>query len=92
MGCNVLISTNATITPTCYSLSPYIYTCLCFELQKLRLQETAGRFIDMKRRALNDRLMLAEQGFLDADGLRGRKWFKHLVSVFASYICLGSPG
>lgn len=56
--------------------------CLCFELQTLRLQETAGCFERMKRRALNDRLMLAEKGFLDADGLRGRNWFKHLVSVF----------
>ncbi|KAK7244731.1 hypothetical protein RIF29_39557 [Crotalaria pallida] len=49
------------------------------ESKKLRLQETSGRLIDMKKRALNDRLMLAEKGFLDADGLRGRPWFKHLV-------------
>ena len=41
----------------------------------------------MKKRALNDRLMLAEKGFLDADGLQGRKWFKHLVSVFMSWKC-----
>jgi len=53
---------------------------LCFELQKLRLQETEGCFVDMKKRALNDRLMLAEKGFLDADGLQGKQWFKHLVS------------
>ena len=33
----------------------------------------------MKKRALNDRLILAEKGFLDADGLHGRQWFKHLV-------------
>jgi hypothetical protein len=26
--------------------------------------------------------MLAERGFLDADGLQGRQWFKHLVSAF----------
>ncbi|XP_061372119.1 probable glutamate carboxypeptidase AMP1 [Gastrolobium bilobum] len=49
------------------------------ESKKLRLQETAGCFVDMKKRAFNDRLMLAEKGFLDADGLKGRKWFKHLV-------------
>lgn len=36
----------------------------------------------LKKRALNDRLMLAERGFLDADGLQGRQWFKHLVSAF----------
>ncbi|CAA6675310.1 unnamed protein product [Spirodela intermedia] len=33
----------------------------------------------LRRRALNDRLMLAERGFLAAEGLRGRPWFKHLV-------------
>ncbi|BAT86382.1 hypothetical protein VIGAN_04402300 [Vigna angularis var. angularis] len=48
------------------------------ESKKLRLQETEG-FVDIKKRALNDRLMLAEKGFLDADGLQGRQWFKHLV-------------
>ncbi|KAK7396813.1 hypothetical protein VNO78_17972 [Psophocarpus tetragonolobus] len=48
------------------------------ELKKLRLQETAS-IVAMKKRALNDRLMLAEKGFLDADGLRGKQWFKHLV-------------
>lgn len=34
----------------------------------------------LRRRALNDRLMLAERGFLDADGLPYGRWFKHLVS------------
>lgn len=53
---------------------------LCFELQKLRLQETEGCFVDMKKRALNDRLMLAEKGFLDADGLQAS-----LVSVLLAY-------
>ncbi|KAH1195497.1 putative glutamate carboxypeptidase AMP1 [Glycine max] len=42
------------------------------ELKKLRLQESESCFVDMKKRALNDRLMLAEKGFLDADGLQGR--------------------
>ncbi|XP_004494296.1 probable glutamate carboxypeptidase AMP1 isoform X2 [Cicer arietinum] len=49
------------------------------ELKELRLLETAGQFVDMKRRAMNDRLMLAEKGFLDGDGLEGKQWFKHLV-------------
>jgi hypothetical protein len=40
----------------------------------------------MKRRAMNDRLMLAEKGFLDGDGLKGKQWFKHLVSVFILYL------
>ncbi|KAJ6968264.1 hypothetical protein NC653_036267 [Populus alba x Populus x berolinensis] len=30
-------------------------------------------------RALNDRLMLAERGFLDVEGLQGRQWFMHLI-------------
>lgn len=60
-------------------------TCLCYEMQKLRLQETSDRSIDMKMRALNDRLMLAERGFLDVDGLQERQWFNHFVSVLAFY-------
>ncbi|KAJ0246994.1 glutamate carboxypeptidase AMP1 [Hirschfeldia incana] len=32
-----------------------------------------------KRRELNDRLMLAERGFLDSQGIKGKEWFKHLV-------------
>ncbi|XP_020239789.1 probable glutamate carboxypeptidase PLA3 [Cajanus cajan] len=49
------------------------------ESKKLRLQETPDSSLDMKMRAFNDKLMLAEKGFLDVDGLRGRQWFKHLV-------------
>lgn len=43
--------------------------------------------MDMKRRAMNDRLMLAEKGFLDGDGLKGKQWFKHLVSFVYLLIC-----
>ncbi|KAJ0245741.1 glutamate carboxypeptidase AMP1 [Hirschfeldia incana] len=32
-----------------------------------------------KRRELNDRMMLAERGFLDSEGIKGKEWFKHLV-------------
>lgn len=53
----------------------------CFEEQILQKQETTDDSVALKKRALNDRLMLAERGFLDADGLQGRQWFKHLVSV-----------
>ncbi|XP_015577834.2 probable glutamate carboxypeptidase AMP1 [Ricinus communis] len=49
------------------------------EAKKLRQQESRGEFVAFKLRALNDRLMLAERGFLDADGLLGRHWFKHLI-------------
>lgn len=49
------------------------------EAQKLIEKESTSEFELLKKRALNDRLMLAERGFLDSDGLEGRKWFKHLV-------------
>ncbi|KAL1566069.1 glutamate carboxypeptidase II [Salvia divinorum] len=45
------------------------------EIKKLRADGPAL----LRRRALNDRLMLAERGFLDPEGLPGREWFKHLV-------------
>ncbi|XP_052176103.1 probable glutamate carboxypeptidase AMP1 [Diospyros lotus] len=48
------------------------------EAMKMRVLETAGNLM-LKQRALNDRLMFAERGFLDAEGLQGRQWFKHLV-------------
>ncbi|KAH1228019.1 putative glutamate carboxypeptidase AMP1 [Glycine max] len=38
------------------------------ESKKLKWQEASDRSIDMKMRALNDRLMLAERGFLDVFG------------------------
>ncbi|KAG6693924.1 hypothetical protein I3842_09G025100 [Carya illinoinensis] len=49
------------------------------EAKILQKQETTGDSVVLKKRALNDRLMLAERGFLDADGLQGRQWFKHLI-------------
>lgn len=49
------------------------------EAKKLRAQEAPGSTSELKKRMLNDRLMFAERGFLDAEGLRGREWFKHLV-------------
>ncbi|RAL53610.1 hypothetical protein DM860_012225 [Cuscuta australis] len=33
----------------------------------------------VKKRMLNDRLIFAERGFLDGEGLKGNQWFKHLV-------------
>ncbi|KAL6997879.1 glutamate carboxypeptidase II [Sarracenia purpurea var. burkii] len=49
------------------------------EAKKLREQETLGNLLVLKKRTLNDRLMFAERGFLDAEGLKGRQWFKHLI-------------
>ncbi|XAR69859.1 Glutamate carboxypeptidase [Bertholletia excelsa] len=49
------------------------------EAKELRAQESLNNLLALKQRALNDRLMLAERGFLDEGGLPGRHWFKHLV-------------
>ncbi|KAF9680760.1 hypothetical protein SADUNF_Sadunf06G0155100 [Salix dunnii] len=50
-----------------------------YEIKQLREQESRGGHVDLKLRVLNDRLMLAERGFLDVEGLQGRQWFKHLI-------------
>ncbi|KFK34711.1 hypothetical protein AALP_AA5G181800 [Arabis alpina] len=48
-----------------------------------KLKEQASNKSDVaaavKRRELNDRMMLVERGFLDAEGIKGKEWFKHLV-------------
>lgn len=36
----------------------------------------------VKVREINDRLMMAERAFTDAEGLSGRPWYKHLVCFF----------
>ncbi|KAL3535988.1 hypothetical protein ACH5RR_004449 [Cinchona calisaya] len=49
------------------------------EAKKLSEDETLDEFYVLKKRMLNDRLMFAERGFLDAEGLHGLQWFKHLI-------------
>ncbi|KAJ8754539.1 hypothetical protein K2173_005700 [Erythroxylum novogranatense] len=49
------------------------------EAKHLRELESRGESLNLKVRALNDRLLLAERGFLDDNGLQGRQWFKHLI-------------
>ncbi|RCV40530.1 hypothetical protein SETIT_9G061800v2 [Setaria italica] len=46
------------------------------KLQQLDLYDEHAR---MRRRSLNDHLLLAERSFLQAEGLQGRAWFKHLL-------------
>uniref|UniRef100_A0A0D9W000 glutamate carboxypeptidase II n=1 Tax=Leersia perrieri TaxID=77586 RepID=A0A0D9W000_9ORYZ len=41
--------------------------------------DTADGYALVRRRLLNDRLLLAERSFLQTDGLEGRQWFKHLL-------------
>ncbi|XP_047955969.1 probable glutamate carboxypeptidase AMP1 isoform X2 [Salvia hispanica] len=49
------------------------------EIKKLRVDGSKDVSTLLRRRALNDRLMLAERGFLDPEGLPGRQWLKHLI-------------
>nr|XP_004250770.1 probable glutamate carboxypeptidase AMP1 isoform X2 [Solanum lycopersicum] len=49
------------------------------EAKKLKVDKVTDERTALKRRILNDRLMFAERGFLDAEGLQGRPWFKHMV-------------
>uniref|UniRef100_A0A0D9ZE76 glutamate carboxypeptidase II n=1 Tax=Oryza glumipatula TaxID=40148 RepID=A0A0D9ZE76_9ORYZ len=49
------------------------------EAKKLQDQNISDGYSLMRRRLLNDRLLLAERSFLQADGLQGRGWFKHLM-------------
>ncbi|XP_049381066.1 probable glutamate carboxypeptidase AMP1 [Solanum stenotomum] len=49
------------------------------EAKKLKEDKSTDEHTALKRRILNDRLMFAERGFLDAEGLQGRPWFKHMV-------------
>lgn len=54
------------------------------DLQKLKAKSYSKDDVATaaKRRELNDRLMLVERGFLDAEGIKGKEWFKHLVSKY----------
>ncbi|GMJ14772.1 ALTERED MERISTEM PROGRAM 1, CONSTITUTIVE MORPHOGENESIS 2, PRIMORDIA TIMING, Multifolia, HAUPTLING [Hibiscus trionum] len=49
------------------------------ETKNLVAPEFTDDLLALKIRALNDRLMLAERGFLDTDGIKGKEWFKHLI-------------
>ncbi|KAL6005119.1 hypothetical protein ACLOJK_005680 [Asimina triloba] len=49
------------------------------EVKKLAEGDITENSLNLLRQELNDRLMLAERGFLDVEGIKGRQWFKHLV-------------
>ncbi|RWR82142.1 putative glutamate carboxypeptidase 2 isoform X1 [Cinnamomum micranthum f. kanehirae] len=49
------------------------------EAKKLREGENVLDSLELRRRTFNDRLILAERGFLEREGLEGRQWFKHLI-------------
>ncbi|ONM10076.1 Putative membrane localized peptidase [Zea mays] len=49
------------------------------EMKKLQQMDLYDEHARMRRRLLNDRLLLAERSFLQPEGLQGRGWFKHLL-------------
>ncbi|KAL6638010.1 hypothetical protein ACP70R_025582 [Stipagrostis hirtigluma subsp. patula] len=49
------------------------------EAKKLQQLDSYDEYAMMRRRLLNDRLLLAERSFLQTEGLEGREWFKHLL-------------
>ncbi|CAD6214922.1 unnamed protein product [Miscanthus lutarioriparius] len=49
------------------------------EMKKLQQLDLYDEHARMRRRLLNDRLLLAERSFLQPEGLQGRGWFKHLL-------------
>ncbi|KMT15456.1 hypothetical protein BVRB_3g059610 [Beta vulgaris subsp. vulgaris] len=76
-----MLEGRASITPIITSIKNLLAVAqeVGEEAKKLSV---SGASIDtgvLMRRMLNDRLMLAERGLLDADGLQGNRWFKHLV-------------
>ena len=63
------------------------HVLLCWfgtQIQKLQQVDLYDEHARIRRRVLNDRLLLAERSFLQAEGLKGRGWFKHLVSNASS--------
>ncbi|KAG4137776.1 hypothetical protein ERO13_D07G092700v2 [Gossypium hirsutum] len=72
---------NISLTPLATSIQEFTSAAkqASEETKKLMEQEFTNDLLALKIRALNDRLMLAERGFLDTDGIKGREWFKHLI-------------
>ncbi|MBA0846577.1 hypothetical protein Goshw_004089 [Gossypium schwendimanii] len=72
---------NISLTPLAASIQEFTSAAkqASEETKKLMEQEFTNDLLALKIRALNDRLMLAERGFLDTDGIKGREWFKHLI-------------
>ncbi|KAI6673937.1 hypothetical protein NL676_001843 [Syzygium grande] len=76
-----LLEGNISVHPLTLSIQAIVSVAKEVELEaeKLSVERMTGELGVLRRRALNDRLMLAERGFLDADGLPYGRWFKHLV-------------
>ncbi|OVA00857.1 Transferrin receptor-like [Macleaya cordata] len=76
-----LLGGGSSLHPITSAIQEFISAAKEVELEKKKLREqtTTDNLLILKKRSLNDRLMLAERGLLDPEGLLGRQWFKHLV-------------
>ncbi|GAB2272544.1 hypothetical protein Dimus_007367 [Dionaea muscipula] len=77
----VLLDGSATVEPLTISLEHFSTAAkLVEEVKNMRADEASTGLVELNRRMVNDRLMLAERGLLDVDGLHhGTRWFRHLV-------------
>eukprot|EP01018_Ginkgo_biloba_P004548 Gb_36802 [translate_table: standard] len=58
--------------------------------QAQQLQDLEGK--SLKLRSFNDRLLMAERAFTDAEGLPKKPWYKHLLVVAASRVTAQRDG
>lgn len=52
--------------------------------------EKSNTYRATKLRRLNDKLMFAERAFIASEGLQGRNWFRHVVSLFKNFLISNS--
>ncbi|KAL6585581.1 hypothetical protein OROMI_002225 [Orobanche minor] len=78
---NTLLEETISLHPITVAIQEFTFAANETEEQvkKLRMDENVDESTVLRRRMLNDRLMLTERGFLDSEGLEGRQWFKHLI-------------
>ncbi|CAI0406555.1 unnamed protein product [Linum tenue] len=78
---NLLDGSTISLHPLVSAIEQFASAAKEAENEVKQLREGDGRdgLTALKQRALNDRLMLTERGFLDADGIQSRHWFKHLI-------------
>ncbi|CAH8381611.1 unnamed protein product [Eruca vesicaria subsp. sativa] len=78
-----LLQGKASIDPLNMAIQEFSLVAKEAKEEATKLKEQAYNKNDVvaaaKRRELNNRMMLAERGFLDSEGIKGKEWFKHLV-------------
>ncbi|XP_022749864.1 probable glutamate carboxypeptidase LAMP1 [Durio zibethinus] len=81
---NAISDKGITFSPLFKSIEELSIAASNINDQKKEIKEARGwtsmwRNNHVKVRQLNDRLMMAERGFTDRDGLLRRPWYKHLI-------------